>query len=297
MGLRSAFVALSCLLGGAAHAQLSNDPVMNQALRQQAGLQSMADMVAGAVKSGAEVSNRMADLGARVASARNRYWAAYPNGPGFEAAKQEFDAALKSKDFFFLLGATTNTAGIMAFLGGNVDDGIPYGARKAFEAWVTEVMKNLMEGKSTLIEAFANTEHARAQIIRADPYYRSYVVRRNFEEFRRQGKTPPNVDAEAWRISLAGLEIQQNPPPDPYTTAFAVVSGKKTFASRCPVELSAILHKQLSAASCSCLREFVRGSSPYYSWRLETDFSADEFLMASVAGAGTPDKVAACVRK
>jgi hypothetical protein len=292
------FVALACSLAFAARSQtLSNDPVMNLALKQAAGMQSMADMVAGAVKSGAEVSNRMGDATARVRRARDRYWATYPNGPGFEAAKQEFDAALKSKDFFYLLGASTNTGGIMAFLGGQVDDGIPYGARKAFEAWVTEVMKNLMEGNASLIEAFSDTERARAQIIRADPHYRSYLVRRNFEEFRRQGKTPPNVDAEAWRISLVGLEIRQNPPPDPYTTAFGAVAGKKTFGSRCPAELSTILHKQLSAASCSCLREFVKGSLPYYSWRLETEFTAEEFLTASVAGAGNPDKVAACVRK
>jgi hypothetical protein len=290
-------MALACFVASAAHAQLSNDPVMNQALRQQAGMQSMADMVAGAAKSGAEVNSRMAEIGARVASARDRYWATYPNGPGFEAAKQEFDAALKSKDFFHLLGATTNTAGIMAFLGGNVDGGIPYGARPAFEAWVTEVMKNLMEGKSSLIEAFSNTEHARAQIIRADPWYRSYVVRRNFEEFRRQGKVPPNVDADAWRISLAGLEITQNPPPDPYTTAFATVAQKKAFANRCPAELSSILHKPLSAASCGCLRDFFKSVNPYYTWRLETQFTAEEFLTASVAGAGTPDKVAACVSK
>jgi hypothetical protein len=295
---RHVLLCVASLLAVTAHAQLSRDPLMNLALRQGAGLQSMADNLGGAIKSAGELSSMIASASARVASARDRYWAAYPNGPGFQAAKTEFDAALRSKDYFYLLGAVTGMGQVTGLVGGSVDDGIPYVIKKSFDAWTAEVTRNLLEDSPSMLAAFANTERAREKIIRADPHYHSYVVRRNLEEFRRAGKTPSGVDAEAWRIMQIGAALTVNPPEDPYTTAFVAVAEGKTFASRCPAEISAILHKQLTAANCVCLRDFIKNNvHGSVAWELETDFTAQRFLIASVAGAGTPDKVAACVRK
>lgn len=286
---------IACLLAGTAHGQLPRDPLMNLALRQGAGLQSMADNIGDAIKSAGELNRMIAEASSRVANARERYWALYPNGQGIQAAKKEYDAALRSKDYFYLMGTVTGIGQITALVGGSVDSGIPYTIRKSFYAWTEEVTKNLLEDSPSMLAAFSNTQRVREKIIRADPHYQSYVVRRDLEEFRRAGKTPPGVDTETWRIALLGANITTNPPDDPYMTALVTVAEGKSFAGRCPAEISAILHKRLTAAHCSCLHDFFknyRGGS----WELETGFTAQGFLTASVSGAGTPDKVAACLR-
>lgn len=92
-------LSIGGLLPECAHAQFSRDPALNLTLRQISGTRSMGDMLMDAAKSGIEVRNMIKDLNARIAGARQRYWAAYPNGPDFDAAKRELETLLHSKDF------------------------------------------------------------------------------------------------------------------------------------------------------------------------------------------------------
>src|SRR5688572_19823782 len=71
--------------------QLHRDPVMNQALRQLTGIRSMGDWIAEAAQGAANIRQITGDMSSRIASARARYWAAYPNGADFKAAQEEFE--------------------------------------------------------------------------------------------------------------------------------------------------------------------------------------------------------------
>ena len=289
------FLLAFCLLHGPANAQFSGDPVLNQALRQISGIRSMGDMLMDAAKSGADLRNMMADANTRIANARQRYWSVYPNGPGFEAAKREFEAALYSKDFFHLAHEVSGTRNLVTMLGGQVDEGIAQPARGAFDAWAAEVKRNLAEDSADLITVMSDAASAREKIDRAEPAYRQYILRRNLEEFRKQGKSPPGVNPESWRIATIGAGLNSN--PDPYITAFKAVAERRTFVNRCPAEVSTLLRKSLTAAHCSCLHGVMKTAAPpYESWKLETEFSEANLLLALVSGPGIPDKVASCLK-
>ena len=85
-----------------------------------------------------------AALGAEIRNARRAFWAAYPDGPGLEAAARRFHSALLSKDLHFLSvrladGGRGSLVAQDRLLGGELDGGIPERARQAFGKWAASV--------------------------------------------------------------------------------------------------------------------------------------------------------------
>jgi hypothetical protein len=289
----SVFALAAGALPGVSFAQLHPNPVMNQALKSQLGWTSMVDALADAARSAGQLRAMMADLNERIASARTRYWAAYPNGPDFAAAKKEFESVLRTKDFYYLQQAIVGTGGIMQILGGNIDDGIPNSTSEAFNAWVEQCRTNI-EATGT---GFSDVQKAREAIIAADPTYFAYVQHRNLEEFRRAGKQPPGVSAEQWRIATIGAQFSGPGAPDPYGLAEEIVRTHRTFVEQCPSQASAYLHTTVTPAACKCINAQFRKLEPFQQWGLETDLTRDKFLIASVSKTGVPAEVSKCLAK
>jgi len=275
-------------------AQLHPNPVMNQVLRSQLGWPSMAELLTDAARQAGALRERVANLGQRLDSARTRYWAAYPNGTDFKAAKQQLEDLLRSKDFYHLQGALTGTGAMMGMISGQLDNGIPDAARAAFDAWVEQARKNLEATGS----GWSDVAKAREAIIAADPQYLVYVSRRNLEEFRRAGKQPAGANPETWRIGVLGAQFKISNVADAYGTAEQVVQAGRSFSQQCPTQASAWLQVTVSPTACKCMHEqFKRNLEPWDLWLLETELSRNQFLQSAVAKSGLPTEVSACLAK
>ena len=150
-------------------------------------------------------------LNAQIASARSRFWKAFPNGPGFEAAEMAFLEALRDKDEYYLSfclieGVNGRVPKIMPFIdmmgggstfvdlmnGGekykefptNVDDGIRPYAFPLFVAWVNALRK--AEGRET--DGNMATPFIQASaILDKSNWRKAYEDARNWAEFMSSG--------------------------------------------------------------------------------------------------------------
>lgn len=245
-----------------------------------------------------------AQMESDLAAARERFWATYPDGPGHAAARARFAELLRTKDDYYLVSELMkvgapgdNNPNAPSFLtaAGQVDGGIPPPAQNAFIDWVNEVAQQLRirEGVLPYLSVLSQPGRARAIITAAGPQYRAYAVRRDLDEFRRAGRRPPEVDAEAWQ--LAALAIQADV-PDPYAAALSARNAPGRFMTACSVSLDAYLGG-VAPGSCACARAALREAvDPKVMWSLETRFTPEDFLLASVSRVGLHERVAACVR-
>ncbi len=91
------------------------------------------------------------DFNTEITAARKRFWALYPNKPGFAKAKSELAQLLFWKDYIFMVGPMVegtrdrNILGIFDMLSGGtkIDGGIPEVNRPAFDRWVFAVRRGM----------------------------------------------------------------------------------------------------------------------------------------------------------
>lgn len=277
--------------------QFSRDPLLNYVWRQQTGLTSIADHVFKALGDAVKLRQMRAEMHSDVIAAREIFFRQYPNGPRLEEARQAFSQALDAKDGFYvqhLLASQfyPDSPGAVQLLtgGGEVDGGIPAGIRLAYLKWAGEMIGRLRAGQSaaSIAEAIKSARD-------------SYVVRRDWEEFRARGLMPPGVEKGLWdRLSvgfkLLEREDKDNPETDPYTLAAQLWEARDKFAQGCAAYLPNLVDKP-RANACACVEElFNRRLRPSALIAVYTQFDEATFLFASVSMAGLQDQVAACIR-
>jgi hypothetical protein len=206
-------LALGAWLTG--HAQFSRDPVLNLHLRAQAGITSIADNVAGALKSAAQYSQSRQAMIEGFEAARRDYWTKYPDQPGFAEAEREFARQLERRELFYL-SQTLATGRPMAqvsalnvLTGGSRGYEIPFAAQNLFfNGWVPELRRQLgVEGNQTLNFAAMTADDLRRAMEAAQPAYQEYVIKRDLEEFRQAGRIPPGVDASYWHFVSGVVDL------------------------------------------------------------------------------------------
>ena len=93
--------AVSLVCAWPAHAQLlPRDPVLNMTLRRQLGMSSVADDAFEALNAAAEYARLRQSAADELTAARGRYWASYPDKPGFKEAEREFSRLLTRRELF-----------------------------------------------------------------------------------------------------------------------------------------------------------------------------------------------------
>ncbi len=286
---------------------LSRDPVTNVMQRRMLGIPTLGDHIAQSLNTLRNLNQVQTQIGERISQVRARFWNSYPNGSDFAAARAEFEANLRSKDYILLMsriaGIDNSAAGII--YGSNIDGGVPEGAANMLDQWTLEVMKHLgyesTNDHGVMTRWLGNPAGMRAQIDKADHLYKAFVLRRTFEEYRRQGKRPPDVDPEAWRLAMIAMKVREadtfkDSIGDPYGDAFAAFEKGASFPRQCGEHIQEILRTSVSAKSCSCLLDlFTQELRPSELWKLETKFSDATFLAASVSKIGLHEKVTACL--
>lgn len=316
-----------CLLLSAANAwaQFSRDPFTNYALRQMAGLPSIADQIGAVVRDGAAVRREIAQFDARVKDARHKFWAAYPDGNAPPGARADLERALQAKDLFYLMMTLTPAEGAQAAVGfltgsgvsssndplafienGAVDGGIPAAARAGFAGWWRAVSRELgfdgtRDGDMRATFKIADPAALRAALEAAAPVYQGYAARRTFEEYRAQNKRPPGVDPELWRVALIGVDARaasaEKKPDDPYGAAAEALANGGGFRQSCPARVGGLLGIPVTPAKCGCIaKQFDGVLLAGERWDLETRQEREAFLSTAISRVGLADKVAACLR-
>jgi hypothetical protein len=145
-----------------------------------------------------------------IAVARAKFWATYPDKPGFEAARDKFVEMLRSKDMYFLVlrsmaaignsasGLKVNTAdyaklGDLYVGGAPLDNGISRPSEPEFSDWADAFAKNLAaNGGVFTFHAPANAFKALAQ---SEKEYERYVLARDWGEFDLVNRIPVGYEA------------------------------------------------------------------------------------------------------
>lgn len=300
-------VLLSLLLSFPAFAQFSKDPFTNEVMRQAAGWRGIGDYVGDAAR---EIGNWIAEkakLNAEIAQAREEFWRAYPNGPGYEKARGRFALALQHKDQYYLLteavGAGSPEFAAFGSIGGEIDGGIRPALAATFSQWTMQVRKNIGGGGPKTWQLLFEKGNAKAEIEQARPLYQIYEVRRDLEEFRVKGIKPPGIDPALWgRVQLA-VSIRERASitdpahvMDPYSYAFEHSGDQADFGPACRDYIAKLAPKSKPSA-CSCIRQvFLQNGEPADVSRLDSKFNEQDFLLTAVSRVGMYEKVATCLR-
>lgn len=198
-----AIVIAVAACSGTVHAQPKYDPFFDLALRQATGVPSLGDQVATLAQQAAQVIVMKAEFDAQLEAARARFWRSYPGGPDLVSAGSELALLLTRKDQTYLIQflpygrpAKTDIA-VELLTGGAIDGGILPGAQPAFRKWVEDIRSQLGVKPGQIIPLAAAVQ-VRDAVNRTNSSYRDYVSRRDMEEFRRAGRTPPGIDPIKW---------------------------------------------------------------------------------------------------
>ena len=166
---------------------------------------TIADQVAKATAAAVDFNNKVADLNGVIDQARRRYWAAFPSGPGVDAAEKEFLNALWTKDMFYMMfaihqgmtGDMAKMANAIAVNGGdfsitsidkfptNVDGGIRPYAFHLFSAWVSALRRS--EGREK-DGTWANPALLAVAVKDNSNWHKAYMDARNWAELMSSGK-------------------------------------------------------------------------------------------------------------
>jgi hypothetical protein len=189
-------------------------------LRRQLGMRSVADNAFDALKSAAEYARLRQTAADELVAARSRYWALYPDKPGFKEAEREFSRLLTRRELYYL-SQTINTgqpqtqmSALNVLTGGSRGYEIPFAAQNLFfNGWVPAVRAQLGGGQVVL----HSSEELRRAIEASQPQFDEYMIVRDLEEFRLAGRTPPGIAAPYWTFVSGVVEIldQEAMPLDP----------------------------------------------------------------------------------
>ena len=145
-----------------------------------------------------------------IAVARAKFWATYPDKPGFEAARDKFVEMLHTKDVYFLIlrsmaaignsasGLKVNTADYAKlgdlYVGATpLDNGISRPSEPEFSDWADAFAKNLAaNGGVFTLQAPANTFKALDQ---SGKEYERYILARDWGEFDLVNRIPVGYEA------------------------------------------------------------------------------------------------------
>jgi hypothetical protein len=156
-----------------------------------------------------------------IANARARFWATYPDKPGWEKAQTDFAYLLWTKDLFYMRenlaaaaitdntgrGSTIDSAKALDSLmwgGPGIDGAIRQSAMPEFEAWVNAVRKKVFEGHTSnstddeFMRGFLSMWMGQAfwkAVAGADKEYQAYLVARDWWEFDTLNRVPAGYDA------------------------------------------------------------------------------------------------------
>jgi hypothetical protein len=190
------------LSAAAAYGQCNPHPLYPNGLKP---CPTIADQVAKATAAAVDFNNKVADLNGVIDQARRRFWAAFPKGPGVDAAEQEFLNALWTKDMFYMMfaihqgmtGDVTKMANAIRLNGGdfsvtsidkfptNVDGGLRPYAFHLFSAWVSELRRS--EGREK-DGTWANPALLAVAVKDNSNWHKAYLDARNWAEFMSSGK-------------------------------------------------------------------------------------------------------------
>ena len=165
------------------------------------------------MKSRAEYEQRMAD-------ARARFWATYPDKPGAQQAQTEFANYLRQKDLSLLrdylaASAMTNETGgrsstdamkamTTLFAGHPLDGGIRQSAMPEFEAWANAVRAKVFEGHTSnstddeFLRGFLSagvTPSFFKALESTEKLYKAYLIARDWWEFDNAKRLPAGFDS------------------------------------------------------------------------------------------------------
>ena len=141
----------------------------------------------------AKLQQTTADNSADIADARQKFWALYPDKPGFAEAQQRFSDLLFGKDLTYLVEPPAMLA--VVGLGQNqLDGGIPQEAKPAFSYWVKSV-SNKTYGTdqmmtSNLTAVMEMPVKLPKALIDSKPYYDAYTIQRDWAEFDAAHRDP-----------------------------------------------------------------------------------------------------------
>jgi hypothetical protein len=155
------------------------------------------------------------DFTAQIAAARAKFWATYPNKPGFQQAAANFAALLNDKDLYYLntfvsverlnrpasLDAISPENAMDIVSGGvKVDGGIRDQARPAMQAWSRSFKEHLdAAGGLFSPNVVQNVVTAMQQ---SEAQHRRYLVARDWAEFDAAGRIPVGFDVPDKYASL-----------------------------------------------------------------------------------------------
>ncbi len=172
--------------------------------------QQRADTAALNERAYAEGARVKAEFNRDITAARAKFWATYPDKPGFEAARDKFVEMLRTKDMYFLIlrsmaaignsagGAKVNTADYSKlgdlYVGGTpLDNGISRPSDPEFTDWADTFAKNLQaNGGVFTLQAPANAYKALAQ---SEKEYERYILARDWGEFDLLNRIPVGYEA------------------------------------------------------------------------------------------------------
>jgi len=163
---------------------------------------------------------RRAEYEQRIADARARFWATYPDKPGAEKARADFANYLREKDLSILRdnlaapvltdgigrrSSTESTKALTTLLADHpLDGGIRQSAMPEFEAWVNAVREKVFEGHTSnstddefmrgFLSAGVTPSFFKA-LAAADKLYQAYLIPRDWWEFDNVKRVPAGFDA------------------------------------------------------------------------------------------------------
>jgi hypothetical protein len=308
--LRAVLALLSVhLLAGSGAAQWSKDPLTNYVMNRATGVKSIGDYAAEGIAAAGQLTAIKVRLGGDLAAARHAFWREYPNGAGLAEAAARFAQLLKTKDDYYWMvysqRSNPTMGAINALTGGDVDGGIPIGARKTFLVWADQLSRNLGGGQlnAKTLELLMNPAKAREERRKAEPLYLDYRLRRDWEEFRAKGVKPPNVEQAFWEQALFGFKLRENAGItdreaniDPYSYAFETWQGRDALLTWCAGYIPQLTSRNPQAA-CQCIQGVLQANlEPRDLEDLRKRINEEMFLLATVLRVGLHAKVGACLR-
>lgn len=296
-GLCSAVAAFVAMYVVTTEAQWSKDPVTNLMMQRNLGIPTIGDHIGSALQSAGEFAALKVQLSAQIGAAREKFWRLYPDKPGFAEARSEFARLLRDKDDYYLLvriARPLNHPVFVSWTGGEVDGGIRPLVNPAFEVWEDSMRAGFGTDLLRLLQIATSPDMAKSIRAEAEPLYERYVARRNLEEFREAGKVPPELPESTWKLALLAIDAGID---DPYASGILAAEKGSQFETQCATEVPLALGvPRIPASACGCLQKVLQGASPVSRWTLQTNFTREAFLVASVSRIGLHEKVAGCLR-
>ena len=180
----------------------------------------------------AKFRGAIAEQSERIAQARARFWATYPNKPGAAKARDEFATQLYWKDMYYVYaslatptlqsdrGNPVGSRQALDFLGEQLDGGIRRSAGPEFEDWVAQVKQNM--GPDPLSSPLQmNNEDVKKVLSLSFPQrflkaveaskskHDVYVIERDWAEFDAAGREPAGLDDPAVYFPALCVRLQK----------------------------------------------------------------------------------------